>query len=123
MPIEILHTYLLGHDKYLWHLTTRKWDKKCEELFAQRLQSSLINGLSIISLCTNYMLQYKNPLIGKHFKALQQLGVFHLHGGLCDPLIFDLWKVTGELGVLIWVGEISDMDQYVVHTACAFTSA
>ncbi|KAH9837659.1 uncharacterized protein C8Q71DRAFT_706460, partial [Rhodofomes roseus] len=112
-PIEILHTYLLGHDKYLWHSTTREWDKKREELFAQRLQSSSIDGLSIISLRADYMLQYKNSLIGKHFKALQQLGVFHLHGGLCDPLIFDLWKATGELGALIWVGEISDMDQYV----------
>jgi len=60
------------------------------------------------------MVQYKNSLIGKHFKALQQLAVFHLHGGLCSKELFDLWKANGELGALIWYPEIKDIDKYLV---------
>lgn len=60
------------------------------------------------------MVQYKNSLIGKHFKTLQQLGVFHLHG-LCTPKVFDLWKASGEFGALLWYHEIKDMAGYLVR--------
>ncbi|KAJ7939543.1 hypothetical protein B0H13DRAFT_1850332 [Mycena leptocephala] len=46
-PAEILHTYLLGNDKYVWHDTTKQWDGKREEIFAARLAASSITGLSI----------------------------------------------------------------------------
>ena len=59
-------------------------------------------------------MQYRNALVGKHFKLLQQISVFHLHDGLCSDLIFDLWKATGELGAVIWYAEITDMGQYLV---------
>ncbi|KAJ7907479.1 hypothetical protein B0H13DRAFT_1618370, partial [Mycena leptocephala] len=94
-PGEILHTYLLGNDKYVWHDTTKNWDDKKGDIFASRLQGSSINGLSIPPPRPQYVVQYKNSLIGKHFKMLQQLGVFHLHD-LCAPLVFDLWKATGD---------------------------
>ncbi|KAH9920179.1 uncharacterized protein B0H18DRAFT_881265 [Fomitopsis serialis] len=109
---EILHTYLVGEDKYVWHDTSHPWSKKEEQLFAQRLESSCIDGLSIPAIRAQYMVQYKNSLVGKHYKTLQQLAVFHLHD-LCSPLMFELWKATGELGALIWMDKISDMDQYV----------
>jgi hypothetical protein len=60
------------------------------------------------------MVQYKNSLIGKHFKALQQLAVFHLHGGLCSKELFNLWKANGALGALIWYPEIKNIDEYLV---------
>jgi hypothetical protein len=117
-PCEILHTYLLGNDKYVWHETTKAWDnrKGLAHVFAVRLQSSATDGLSLASstLRARYMIQYKNNLIGKHFKTLQQLAVFHLYNGLCDPKIFSLWKATGELGALIWYHEIKDIDAYLV---------
>ncbi len=78
------------------------------------MASSSINGLSISPLQANYLLQYKNSLIGKHFKALQQLGVFHLYKGICFDLVFDLWKATGELEAMLWFHRIDDMDQYIV---------
>ncbi|TFY58537.1 hypothetical protein EVG20_g8108 [Dentipellis fragilis] len=112
-PVEILHTYLLGQDKYMWHLTNNKWDSKQEQLFTARLQSSSVDGLSTPAIRASYMIRYKNSLIGKHFKILQQLGVFHLHDKLCDPLVFDLWKATGELGALLWYHTISDLESYL----------
>lgn len=112
--VEVLHTDLLGGDKYVWFDTSSKWNKKEEELFAQHLRLSFIDGLSIPAIRAEYMVQYKNSLIGKHFKTLQQLAVFHLHNDLCTPLLFDLWKATGELGALIWMDKITDMDQYLV---------
>ncbi|CDO77984.1 hypothetical protein BN946_scf184811.g5 [Trametes cinnabarina] len=42
-PCEILHTYLLGVDKYVWHKTNTEWDKKNEQLFAVRLRASKID--------------------------------------------------------------------------------
>ncbi|KAJ7834421.1 hypothetical protein B0H13DRAFT_2240221 [Mycena leptocephala] len=111
-PAEILHTYLLGNDKYVWHDTTKQWDDKKEEIFAARLAASSITGLSIPPPRARYVVQYKNSLIGKHFKMLQQLGVFNLHD-LCTPLLFDLWKATGELGAHLWFPEIKNMEQYL----------
>ncbi|KAJ6463071.1 hypothetical protein DFH09DRAFT_1113674 [Mycena vulgaris] len=111
-PGEILHTYLLGNDKYVWHDTTKNWDDEKANIFASRLQSSSIDSLSIPPPRPRYVFQYKNSLIGKDFKMLQQLGVFQLHG-LCSPLLFDLWKATGELGAHLWFPEIKNMDVYI----------
>ncbi|KAJ6550496.1 hypothetical protein DFH09DRAFT_1248846 [Mycena vulgaris] len=111
-PGEILHTYLLGNDKYVWHDTTKNWDDEKANIFASRLQSSSIDSLSIPPPRPRYVFQYKNSLIGKDFKMLQQLGVFQLHG-FCSPLLFDLWKATGELGAHLWFPEIKNMDVYI----------
>ncbi|KAJ7115666.1 hypothetical protein C8R44DRAFT_880092 [Mycena epipterygia] len=111
-PGEILHTYLLGNDKYVWHDTLKSWDAKKDDIFASRLQASFLGGLSIPPPRARYVVQYKNSLIGKHFKMLQQLAVFHLHD-LCSPLVFSLWKATGELGALLWYPVIKAMDLYL----------
>ncbi|OBZ68157.1 hypothetical protein A0H81_11959 [Grifola frondosa] len=39
-PVEILHTYLLGVDKYIWHHCSSAWSTRQCEKFALRLQSS-----------------------------------------------------------------------------------
>ena len=117
-PVELLHTYLLGQDKYVWHATHSAWasqkDEKNLKTFHIRLASSSIDGLTLASHNADYICQYKNALTGKHFKVLQQLGVFHLHGGLCSEPLFDLWKATGELGAMLWFHTISDIKQYLV---------
>ncbi|KZP03098.1 hypothetical protein FIBSPDRAFT_969316, partial [Athelia psychrophila] len=110
---EILHTYLLGNDKYIWHDTNKGWDKKKEEKFAVRLQSSSTDGLTLPPVRAHYIAQYKNSLIGKHFKALQQLIVFQLHDNMCSDIHLQLWKATGELGALLWYHEIKNMDLYL----------
>ncbi|OBZ68017.1 hypothetical protein A0H81_11962 [Grifola frondosa] len=73
----------------------------------------MTNGLSIPPLRASYMLQYRNGLIGKHFKSIQQLAIFHLDDSLCSPLERDLWKATGELGALLWYYEIENMPMYL----------
>ncbi|KAJ6617842.1 hypothetical protein B0H10DRAFT_1796504 [Mycena sp. CBHHK59/15] len=118
-PCEILHTILLGEDKYVWHETNKGWNDEQGALFADRLQSSSVDGLSIPPLRAPYMVQYKNSLIGKHFKTLQQLAVFHLDEKLCSPQVFNLWKANGELGALIWYPEIKNMEQYLADLQVA----
>ncbi|KAJ7833714.1 hypothetical protein B0H14DRAFT_3710403 [Mycena olivaceomarginata] len=114
-PCEILHTYLLGIDKYIWHDTSnaKVWDEKKCELFATRLQSSSIDSLTLPPIRARYLVKYRNSLIGKHFKALQQLAVFHLDETLCSSLILDLWKAVGELGAMLWYPEIKKMAEYL----------
>jgi hypothetical protein len=62
----------------------------------------------------NYLVQYHNNLIGRHFKTLQQTAIFCLWDDLCSPLLLDLWKATGELGALLWYHEIKDLESYLV---------
>jgi hypothetical protein len=82
-------------------------------LFIIRLQSTDIDGLSIPPIRASYMMQYRNGLIGKHFKTLIQTMVFHLHGSV-NPDQFALTKAIGSLGALLWIPEIEDMDGYLV---------
>ncbi|KAJ7269023.1 hypothetical protein C8J57DRAFT_1435715 [Mycena rebaudengoi] len=112
-PCEILPSVLLGDDKYIWHETNKPWDKAKGEKFAVQLQSSSVEGLNLASVRGRYIVQYKNALIGKHFKILQQLGAFHLHEDLCSKNLFDLWKASGELGALLWYPEIRNLEQYL----------
>jgi hypothetical protein len=116
-PCKILHSVLLGDDKYIWHETNSAWDsgKTKDTKFAVRLQSSSTDGLNMVSLCGRYIVKYKNALIGKHFKVLQQLGAFHLHDNLCGKTLFDLWKASGELSALLWFPEIRNREQYLVR--------
>ncbi|XP_006462904.1 hypothetical protein AGABI2DRAFT_152282 [Agaricus bisporus var. bisporus H97] len=112
-PVEILHTYLLGNDKYVWHQTWSNWlSKDCEGVFTNRLQSADLDGLTSMPPRAQYMIRFKNNLIGKHFRCLQELAIFQLHG-LVSPEIFDLWRTTGELGALLFFPEIQNMDEYL----------
>jgi len=61
------------------------------------------------------MMQYRNGLIGKHFKTLMQSLPFHAHG-ITSPQQFALVKAVAELGSLLWVHEIENMEQYLVRT-------
>jgi hypothetical protein len=119
-PCEILPSVLLGDDKYIWHETNKPWDKAKGEKFAVQLQSSSVEGLNLASVRGRYIVQYKNALIGKHFKILQQLGAFHLHEDLCSKNLFDLWKASGELGALLWYPEIRNLEQYLVSRPAQF---
>ncbi|KAF7333564.1 FAD-binding-3 domain-containing protein [Mycena sanguinolenta] len=92
-PVELLHTILLGVMKYIWHfLNTSQWSETDRHLLAIWLQSTDISGLTVPPIRAGYMIQYKNNLIGKHFKTLMQ------------PAI---------LGPDFWVPEIDDMDYYL----------
>ncbi|KAJ6608328.1 hypothetical protein B0H10DRAFT_2303295 [Mycena sp. CBHHK59/15] len=112
-PVELLHTILLGIIKYVWHLLHTGWTEAERNLFVIRLQSTDIDGLTIPAIRAAYMMQYKNGLIGKHFKTLMQTMVFHMHG-LVSPEVFTLVKAVSALGSLLWVHEIDNMAEYTV---------
>lgn len=121
--IDLLHTVLLGLDKYVWHKTSSAWNEKKGKLFSIRLNlASSLDGLSGSREDGEYIVKYKNNLIGRQLKFIQQLAIFHLHQDMCNSLVFDLWKATGELGALLWYPVINDMEQYLVsqrwHVVC-----
>ncbi|KAJ6451414.1 hypothetical protein C8R45DRAFT_848443 [Mycena sanguinolenta] len=110
-PLEILHTILLGIVKYAWHALHTSMDDKQRNLFATRLYSTDISGLSIPPIRAAYIVQYRNNLIGKHFKSLMQTMPFHVHG-LTDHARFKLVDAIGKLTARLWVHEIADIEQY-----------
>ncbi|KAK7463484.1 hypothetical protein VKT23_006832 [Stygiomarasmius scandens] len=111
-PIENLHTYLLGHEKYTWYDLHTSWKEPVQNLFTIRLQSTNIDGLGVPPIRAAYMMQYRNGLIGKHFKTLMQTAVFHVQDIVTENQ-FTLIKAIGELGALLWVAEIDDLEQYL----------
>ncbi|KAJ7803462.1 hypothetical protein B0H14DRAFT_3091985 [Mycena olivaceomarginata] len=98
-PAEILHTYLLGNDKYVWHDTTKTGTTK-------RVKSLPADYRLHLSPASHFPLRVHDML------CCSKSGVFQLHD-LCTPLILDLWKATGELGAYLWFPEIKDMRVYL----------
>ncbi len=92
------------------------WTDAQRNLIAIHLQSTNINGLTIPPLRAGYMIQYRNNLIGKHFKTLMQTLPFHVHG-LVTPTQFTLIKAVSVLSPLLWVHEIPNMEEYLVRFA------
>ncbi|KAF7296843.1 hypothetical protein MIND_00915600 [Mycena indigotica] len=121
-PVEILHTVLLGVVKYIWHhLHTKQWSDTDRHLLAIRLQSTDTSGLSIPPIQAAYMMQYRNNLIGKHFKTLMQILTFHVYG-LCTPEQQQLVKAAADLGARVWVSTIDDMELYISELKLAIAN-
>ena len=76
--------------------------------------ASSLDGLSGSHEDAEYLVSYKNNLIERQFKFIQQLAIFHLRRDMCNDLVFDLWKATGELGAMLWYPVINDVEQYLV---------
>ncbi|KAJ7193966.1 hypothetical protein GGX14DRAFT_378462 [Mycena pura] len=118
-PLELLHTILLGVIKYIWHhMNTERWSDSDRHLLAIRLQSTDITGLTVPPIRAAYMIQYKNNLIGKHFKTLIQILTLHAHE-ISTPEEFTLMKAAAELCTRLWVSEIDDMDKYLPQAEIA----
>jgi hypothetical protein len=111
--VEILHTILLRDAKYTWYELHHNWTEVQQNIFTVRLQSTNLDGLSVPPIRAAYMMQYRNGLIGKHFKTLMQTMIFHVHD-IVTPDQFTLVRALGELGPILWMPVIDDMDQYLV---------
>ncbi|KAJ7885743.1 hypothetical protein B0H14DRAFT_2563749 [Mycena olivaceomarginata] len=80
-----------------------------------------LTGLTIPPLRAGYMIQYRNNLIGKHFKSLMQILIFHAHK-ICTPDQFRLIQTAGDLGARLWVPEIDNMDKYLAELEIAIAN-
>ena len=101
MPMEILHTILLGIVKYFWGQTVWLLNKgKCFALFQVRLNSVISDGLNVPKIQADYMCHYYGGLIGKHFKTLSQVMAFTIYG-LVPHEVLDAWLIIGHLTVLL----------------------
>jgi hypothetical protein len=113
-PIEILHTILLGTNKYIWHYTHTKWNTQKKDVYSVRLQSTDTLGLSLGgSLQANYIINYAGLLVGWQLKAIAQVSLFHVYD-LVDHQYFQCWQAVGELSALLWFPEIDDLPRYLV---------
>ena len=97
----------------MWHNLHTSWSAADPDLFVICLESTDIDGLNIPPIRAAYMMQYRNGLIGKHFKTLMQTMVFHVHGIVSDEQ-FTFIKAMGSLGALLWVPQIENIDEYLV---------
>ncbi|KAJ6629606.1 hypothetical protein B0H10DRAFT_1776091 [Mycena sp. CBHHK59/15] len=110
--VEILHTILLGHTKYVWYELHHNWTPAQQELFTVRLQSTNLDGLRVPPIRAAYMMQYRNGLIGKHFKTLMQTMIFHVQD-IVTPGQFALVRALGQLGPVLWIPVIDNMTTYL----------
>ncbi|KAI0359548.1 hypothetical protein OH77DRAFT_1472817 [Trametes cingulata] len=111
-PVELLHTWLLGVVKYVWHMLHTSWTDAQRNTFVIRLQDTDISGLNIPPIRAAYMMQYRHGLIGKHFKSLAQTMAFKTYG-LTTPAQAQLLRAMGELSAMLWVTQILDMDAHI----------
>ncbi|SJK97321.1 uncharacterized protein ARMOST_00573 [Armillaria ostoyae] len=110
--VEILHTILLSVEKYAWHSLHSGWTPLQQKLFTICLQSTDISGLQVPPICIEYMMQYCNALIEKHFKTLIQTTIFQLHNIVTvDQLT--LIRALGKLGPVLWMFTIDDINEYL----------
>jgi hypothetical protein len=80
-----------------------------------RLDSTDIGGLNCPPMLAAYMMQYKDALIGKHYKRMVQTWAFHLRG-LSSPTQLQLVRTAGDLGAVLWMHEIDDMPVHLVSS-------
>ncbi|OWZ43410.1 hypothetical protein C356_03456 [Cryptococcus neoformans c45] len=112
-PVEPLHTHYLGLVKYAWHLVVAELSKSSDlvDKFIAQLASADMSGVGLPPIQSKYIWQYNNNLIGCRYRLLNQFMAFQLHGLVGRPL-FGLVVAMGDLGALISVPEIHDMEKY-----------
>lgn len=86
-----------------------------------RLQSIDVDGMNIGPIRASYIIQYRNSLIGRQFKAIVQTISFTLYD-LLDDRFRDMWVAAGHMTSLMWYPAIEDIETYCVRLPCSHTN-
>lgn len=104
-PIEVLHTILLGIAKYGWssfHRSESMKHKDKVETFLARLSSVYRDDLNADDVDPRYVWQYRNNLIGRHFRFICQRAPLQMYNILdhADRPLYQLMLVIGRLAAI-----------------------
>lgn len=85
-----------------------------------RLQSVDVDGMNIGPMRASYIIQYRNSLIGRQFKAIVQTISFTLYD-LLDDQFRAMWVAAGHMTSLMWYPEIESIETYCVCLPLCYT--
>ncbi|KAI9103395.1 hypothetical protein DFS34DRAFT_671836 [Phlyctochytrium arcticum] len=102
MPIEVLHTVLLGPVKYLLRDTLNNRISTDDKVILEtRLRSMDTTTGFYRPLVVSQIMQHVNSLVGKDFKHFVQIAPFVLHD-LVTPDVLDVWMSLANLVQLVF---------------------
>jgi hypothetical protein len=113
-PVEILHVFLLGVEKYLVRDFMKSLTPKQKSELNGRIQSFNTGSLNIPSLQPKYLTTHAQSLVGKEFKIFLQAAPF-IFFPFMDPDQRKLWHSLSILSSYAFQTRIANMNEFQIN--------